>query len=157
MRLQAWRLVQARWAATAFSGDGAQRHGGRWNHPGTALVYTSGTLSLAALEVLANLRRPEILWDFVALPATFDAALCLQLPTEELLPGWNGPTATRATRDIGTRWAQGLSSVALAVPSVVVSIESNYLLNPTHPDFERVAIGSPEPFQLDARLFGEAS
>lgn len=119
------------------------------------MVYASGTLSLAALEILANLRRPDVLWEFVAIPATFDAALCLQLRPEELPSRWNGPAATRATRDLGTRWAQALASVALAVPSVVVPIETNYLLNPVHPDFGQVEIGSSEPFQLDPRLVGD--
>ena len=41
----------------------------------------------------------------------------------------------------------------LRVPSVVVPLESNYVLNPRHPDFApRVAIGPPLPFPFDPRL-----
>lgn len=40
----------------------------------------------------------------------------------------------------------------LEVPSVIVPGESNYLLNPGHPDFEKVVIGEPEGFGFDPRL-----
>ena len=30
--------------------------------------------------------------------------------------------------------------------------ETNYLLNPAHPDFKKVNIGKPEPFAFDPRL-----
>jgi RES domain-containing protein len=40
----------------------------------------------------------------------------------------------------------------LAVPSAIVPRETNYLLNPAHPDFRRLRIGRPEPFSLDPRM-----
>ncbi|MEW6754200.1 MAG: RES domain-containing protein [Candidatus Latescibacterota bacterium] len=46
----AWRIVKAARATDAFSGDGARRAGGRWNHPGTPIMYTAGSLALAALD-----------------------------------------------------------------------------------------------------------
>jgi RES domain-containing protein len=38
------------------------------------------------------------------------------------------------------------------VPSVIVPTEFNYVLNPVHPDFARIRIGTPLPFPFDARL-----
>jgi RES domain-containing protein len=38
------------------------------------------------------------------------------------------------------------------VPSVVVPTENNYLLNPNHPDFAGMRIGTPMPFPFDERL-----
>lgn len=40
----------------------------------------------------------------------------------------------------------------LRVPSVVTVQECNYLLNPAHPDFQRIVIGVGEPVALDRRL-----
>jgi len=40
----------------------------------------------------------------------------------------------------------------LRVPSVIVPAESNFLLNPRHPAFERIEIGPPEELRLDPRL-----
>src|ERR1700736_5127134 len=55
--LRAWRIVKARHAATAFDGEGARLLGGRWNSPGTRMIYTSATGALAALEMLGHLNR----------------------------------------------------------------------------------------------------
>ena len=41
----------------------------------------------------------------------------------------------------------------LVVPSAVIPAEVNYLLNPSHPDFARIRIDSPEPFVFDRRLW----
>ncbi len=49
--IQAWRLIKAEHADDAFAGEGARRGGGRWNSKGVRVVYTSGSLSLATLEV----------------------------------------------------------------------------------------------------------
>lgn len=40
----------------------------------------------------------------------------------------------------------------LRVPSVIVSMESNVLLNPRHPEIARVRISSNEAFRFDSRL-----
>jgi RES domain-containing protein len=40
----------------------------------------------------------------------------------------------------------------LAWPSVIVSGEPNFLLNPAHPDFKKITIGKPERFMFDPRL-----
>jgi RES domain-containing protein len=45
---------------------------------------------------------------------------------------------------IGTEWAKKRSAAALAVPSAVIPVETNYLLNPLHPQFRRIKIGKPE-------------
>ena len=42
-------------------------------------------------------------------------------------------------------------SAVLALPSVITE-ETNYLLNPAHPDFRKITIGKPEPFAFDPRL-----
>jgi len=52
--LTVWRLVTARFADTAFSGDGARLYGGRWNRKGVPLVYAAGSQSLAMLEMLVQ-------------------------------------------------------------------------------------------------------
>jgi len=55
---EAWRIVKAKHAATAFSGEGAAKTGGRWNSRGVPVVYASSTKSLAALETLVHLNPP---------------------------------------------------------------------------------------------------
>ena len=58
---RAWRIIKSRFAAEAFSGEGARLYGGRWNSPGTAMVYTAGSVSLATLELLVHLDNTSVL------------------------------------------------------------------------------------------------
>ena len=52
--LTVWRLVTARFADSAFSGEGARLYGGRWNRKGVPIVYTAGSQSLVMLEILVQ-------------------------------------------------------------------------------------------------------
>jgi RES domain-containing protein len=53
---------------------------------------------------------------------------------------------------LGTVWIKQKISAVLRVPSVVIPRESNYMLNPEHPDFSRIVIEGPLAFQFDLRL-----
>ena len=147
----AFRLVKSRYLASAWDGGGARRAGGRWNSPGVAVVYCSGSLSLALVEVLVHLPA-GLLPAYSAIPVEIDDALVTTLAPGELPAHWRDDPAPQATRTLGDAWVAGQRSAALAVPSVVVPGESNYVLNPAHPDFSRIRIGKPQAFPFDARL-----
>lgn len=53
---------------------------------------------------------------------------------------------------LGTDWLMSRRSVALSVPSAVIPIERNLLLNPRHPGIERVRVVDDTPFTFDPRL-----
>lgn len=61
MTLRAWRILKAKHADQAFTGEGARLHGGRWNTEGAAVIYTSATISLAVLEILVHLESAALL------------------------------------------------------------------------------------------------
>lgn len=147
----AWRIVKEKHAATAFDGEGAWRFGGRWNSQGTRLVYTSGTHSLAVLESLVHL-NPPVHFRYVAIPVHFDAALVQTLPATELPDDWMEQPPSQSTKAIGDLWAKQAPSPVLQLPSVIIPSESNFLLNPAHPDFKDIQIGKPVPFTFDPRL-----
>jgi len=146
---EAWRIVKEKHAATAFSGQGAAKMGGRWNSRGVAVVYTSGTKSLAALETLVHL-NPPVLFRYVAFHIEFDEALVETLDT--LPPDWQAEPAGPSTKVLGDGWVREARSAVLGVPSIIISGEPNYLLNPAHSDFKKIAIGSLEAFAFDPRL-----
>lgn len=147
-----WRLCAAKYAGTAFSGEGAKLYGGRWSPPGCALVYVSESRALAVVEVLANAENPERLTQipWVLVPAELPAAL-VEKPAR-YPESWRKFPHTLATQEFGREWAKELRSAALRVPSAVVPGEFNYLLHPAHPDFKHVKIGKPEAFAFDPRL-----
>jgi hypothetical protein len=61
-----------------------------------------------------------------------------------------------ATRTLGTRWFEEERSVVLSIPSAVIPVAKNFLINPFHPDFRALERGQPVPFSWDARLFQRA-
>lgn len=151
MTRQAWRIVKEKHAATAFDGEGAWRFGGRWNSPGTRVVYTSATLSLAALEILVHL-TPPVTFKFVAIPVEFDDSLVEAVAPASLPADWTLEPPPPSTQKIGNLWVKEMRSVVLALPSAIIPGELNYVLNPFHPEFRKVTVGKAEPFSFDSRL-----
>jgi RES domain-containing protein len=147
---EAWRIVKAKHAATAFTGEGAAKTGGRWNSRGVAVVYVSGTKSLATLENLVHL-NPPVLFKYVSLDVKFDDALVEMFPVKNLPADWRAEPPPPGTRAIGDDWVKTARTAILALPSVITG-ETNYLFNLAHPDFKKVTIGKPEPFVFDPRL-----
>lgn len=146
-----WRVVKRQHATTAFDGKAAQRFGGRWNPPGRPAVYASSTKALAMLEILVHLDVGRPLPDFVAFHFEVDDQLIMELPAR--LPRiWRTADGLLITQQIGDEWLASAHSLALAVPSVVVPEELNYVLNPVHPAFSDLKHGSAHPFTLDSRL-----
>ena len=147
-----WRISQAR--RRAFDGEGARLRGGRWNHPGTPIVYISSSLALAALETLVHLVRFLPLRHLVAVSADIPESVSIVAMRARGLPGgWRASSPPASVADIGTRWAEARESAVLAVPSVIIPQELNYLLNPLHPHFKHIRIGRPEPFYFDPRFW----
>lgn len=151
--LTVWRLTSERHVANAFDGEGARRFGGRWNHPGTPVVYTAATLSLAALELLVHIEVEDVPADRVALAAEIPAGVEVERVGAAGLPAdWRSYPAPEWTKDLGTAWVAAGRTAVLEVPSVIVPRENNYLLNPGHPEIERIVVGQASPFAFDQRL-----
>ena len=148
---EAWRIVKAKHAATAFSGQGAADYGGRWNSRGVAVVYASLTQSLALLEILVHL-NPPVTFRLVAFRLEFDDAWVETFPLQRLPAHWQAEPPPPSTRRIGDRWVREARSPVLALPSAIIPNELNFLLNPAHPDFKQISIRPPEPFAFDPRL-----
>ncbi len=153
--VRTWRLVKSRFAEHAFDGEGSRLYGGRWSSPGFPVVYTSATASLAVLEIFANVQRGDLLASFELLSCDFDDALVFSVEPSELPSNWRQSPAPVRLQEIGDEWLRTAKSVVLQVPSSIIEHESNYLLNPLHPDFKRVKRSAPQPFVIDLRLIKE--
>ena len=147
----AWRLTKTKYLSTAWDGEGAKKAGGRWNSPGVPVVYASGSLSLALVEVLVHLPA-KILPAYSALSLEFDTSLVTVVAPGQLPRNWKDSPPPPTTQGIGDDWVAGGTSAVLRVPSVVVPGEFNFILNPAHRDFGRIRIGTPLPFPFDPRL-----
>jgi RES domain-containing protein len=147
-----FRIAAARFARSrkaAFSGQGGVVASARWHTAGQPIVYTSQSLSLAALEILVHLKQTDDLQPF--------RAFVLEIPDDKILVPRSYPTrwATdyKVSRAFGDSWLKAAERVALRVPSVITPGEWNYLLNPAHPNFSlKWIISGPTSYTFDGRL-----
>jgi RES domain-containing protein len=143
-----WQLVEPE-QLPGLDGEGTRKHGGRWNSPGRPAVYCASSLALAALEVFVNLPRDKRREGKV--PA--QKAVEYDLPDELCqVSGFPGAMPEDKTRPLGDAWLESLECLALSVPSNVVPLEANVVLNPLHADMDKVKVVRIEPFSFDPRL-----
>jgi RES domain-containing protein len=147
-----WRIVKEKHAASAFSGEGARIFEGRWNSAGVRVVYCSEHVSLAALEILVHTQPVTMRDRFRVFRVSWDDGLMAVMELKKLPKGWNTQPPGSNSKQIGDEWIQSGRSVVLAVPSVIVSLERTFLLNPKHRDFARIKIKEQGAFSLDPRL-----
>ncbi len=137
-----------------LSGTGARIYGGRWNHKGTGIIYTSESISLATVEYLVHVP--------LSIAPTNLSLMTLQIPDEvtpkeiimaDLPDNWREYPAPSKLAESGSNWARANESLLFRVPSVVVEYEYNILINPFHPDMKHVTILQVENYKADKRLF----
>ncbi len=150
--MRVWRIASA--AHAACDGEGARRHGSRWTPRGVPAVFTSATLSLAALERFVHTDSDLELVDLVAIPVDIHEDIATEsVDLETLPPDWRSFPAPPTLAAIGDQWFRASRTAVLSVPSVVIPHERNFALNPTHREFAQLAIGRPEPFSFDPRMW----
>ena len=109
MIVTAWRITKRKHARNAFSGEGAREFGGRWNNPGTAVVYTAQSQSLAALEMLVHLDSSELLQKYVLIGVEFDESLIMSVESSALPRHWRSDPPPAEVRSIGDDWVHAAS------------------------------------------------
>lgn len=136
---------------TPDNSEGARLYGGRWNLPGTPVIYASAYRSLAALEVIAH--RKVIPLDFrITVIEVPDTLLIELVELKDLPDGWPEEQSVMDTAAYGTDWARSQRTPILRVPSAAVRAEYNYILNPLHPDFKAIRFEVPDTEHIDRRL-----
>lgn len=146
--MKVWRLTRPEFHP-GLDGEGARLWGGTWNSPGLPMIYCASSLALAALEVLVNLPTSR------RRPGNFPALLALAVDLHPDLvddPGFSAQQEVKESRVTGDAWLRSVSTLALSVPSRVIPLERNILLNPRHPAMAEVKVALTEPFVFDDRL-----
>jgi RES domain-containing protein len=148
-----YRIAQAQHVCD-LTGEGARMYGGRWNPPGIAIVYTSESVALALLEVLANVPHQLIgSCDFRKVVIQIPDSATMQTIAPAALPdGWSRFPHPAYLTKIGAEWVRQGDTLLLKVPSALtVGDGDNYLLNPLHPQASSVSVVRNERFTFDAR------
>jgi RES domain-containing protein len=150
--IRVWRIVHRNNINTAFSGEGSRKRGSRWTSPGHHVVYTSESLSLATLEILVHGVSHSSLKDFVCIWAKIPNKIIEKLAVNQLPGNWRDDPPPLPLQTIGNNWIDSGSSCVLQIPSAIIPIETNFMLNPKHSDFHKIEIGRAENWSMDGRL-----
>jgi RES domain-containing protein len=147
-----YRVVNTRYKDSTLSGIGAEKVGGRWNKVGTRAVYCSENISLALLEYYVHSQNiaylpSRILVAKIVFPDHFNV-----IELEELPEGWNQYPYSSTTTSVFTDLAKDRMMFALRVPSTIVNLEFNLILNPLYKDFGRVEVAEFIALEIDERL-----
>lgn len=125
----------------------------RWNSKGTFVIYTASNRSLACLENVVHRGGEGLNAVFRTMIIEIPNNLDIEVIEQDSLPvGWQDFTMQNWSRRIGDEWVRAETSPILKVPSAIIPMEHNYLINPNHPDFKFIKLISTEKFVFDSRL-----
>ena len=150
-----YRIEREKYLKTTLQGVGASMSKGfRWNGFNTKLVYTSESRALATLEVSMHLDLSEDLptdrfYIEIEIP---DNITILEVKLEDLPEDWNNKPPTITTQTIGDDFVNYNEAAILKVPSSIVNLEYNYLINPNHIDANKIKIISTSEMNFDLRF-----
>lgn len=137
-----------------LTGTGAELAGGRWNHKGARVLYTSDSRALCTAEIAVHTPIGLIPKDYILTTIEIPDELIVELvKTEDLPENWRDFPYTGITQEIEGDFLNKGEFLILKVPSAVVQGDYNYLINPDHKDFKRIKIKNKELFRFDERLF----
>lgn len=147
-----YRVANLKYKDATLTGVGAEKVGGRWNEVGTRAVYCSQNIALALLEYYVHSENiaylpKEILVAKIEFPDDFFINELDELPER-----WNQYPYSSKTTQIFSELAKKRDFFALKVPSTVVPMEHNFILNPLYKDFGKVEIIEFLELPIDDRL-----
>jgi RES domain-containing protein len=149
--MRAFRIADRRFPV--FDGTGARLVGGRWNSPGRPVIYAAETFAGALLEVLVHSILGRVPKTHAVVEITIPDQLSVESFATGLLRGWDAEDQI-VSRWFGDQWLEEKRTAVLLVPSAATrGREHNILLNPEHPEFERITASQPQEVVWDERLF----
>jgi RES domain-containing protein len=154
--MKVYRIGQTKYADD-LRGSGID---GRWNPAGQYMIYTGGSLALSCLEKLAHSSGTSLYaGDFsVTIYHVPDKLQIREITLPQLQKqsaDWHKVINYPITQAIGFDWLRRQETAVLKVPSAIIELEYNYLLNPSHLDFNKITIAEIRLFTFDRRLKGQ--
>lgn len=137
-----------------MTGIGAKKFGGRWNPEGVACLYCSEHLSLAVMEKFVHAQGKTDMVHLATKSFTLPSGIALyKVDVSKLEKDWKNNIAY--TQWLGKQILQDPSYAGFIVPSIIIDIEMNIILNPASKQFARIIPQKEKLFQLDMRLIAK--
>jgi len=141
-----WRISRHR----DLRGAGGLTLAGRWHHAGQPVVYLAESPAAALLEVCVHTVASAVMPTFTLLKIVGPGVTVAEIQRNQLPSDWQAQI--EVTRNLGTQWLRGNSSLLLQVPSVILPETNNYLFNPLHRDAKTFAVVETIEHPFDLRL-----
>lgn len=146
-----WRISKH----SDLGGIGGEKADARWHTAavGKRIVYLAEHPAVALIESLVNLSGiPEAFpRNFQLLKIEADLGVEIEESANGLPTDWRNNLSL--TRRLGDEWLKERRTALLRIPSVPSPQSFNYVLNPLHPDAQKVRIIESTWLPYDERLF----
>lgn len=147
--MEIFRVTEAEYANSLY----ASGWEGRWNQEGQKVIYTASSRSLACLENLVHRRGRGWRADFKVMVIYLPDDLAQERIELDSLPqNWNKQSDISTCQYQGATWYNRASSPVLSVPSAVIPMERNLVINTEHSNSSAIQLIHTEPFYFDPRL-----
>lgn len=151
--MRIFRLCRRPFSRSPLDGRGGLFASGRWHTPRRLVCYASDSLALASLEILVHCEPDLVPGDLVAVEINVPGSVTVEeLDTDVLPRSWRRYPAPASLQRLGNAWLDRNSASVLRVASALVPSESNFLINPAHPDSRKLRVVRKAPFRFDPRL-----
>jgi RES domain-containing protein len=151
--MRIFRLCRRPFSRNPLDGRGGLFASGRWHTPRRLVCYASDSLALASLEILVHCEPDLVPRDLVAVEINVPRGVTVEALGADTLPrNWRPYPAPASLQRLGNGWLDHNSACILRIPSALVPSESNFLINPTHPDGRKLRVVRKAAFQFDPRL-----
>jgi RES domain-containing protein len=146
--MEVFRITSEKWAGVLQSSGSAAR----WNSNGVFVTYAGASRALSSLEMLVHLHGEEIKNQFKVSVIDIPDEIQIEKAGVFYNDDWTEFENYFQSQEVGDEWAKSLRTCVLRVPSAIIKNEYNYLINPQHPDFQKINIKEIEDFHFDLRL-----
>lgn len=127
----------------------------RWNLEAQSVLYAGSSRSLSTLELVVHRGaiKPTSSYKVMVISIADEERLVEQVHIHDLPVNWRTMAAYSTLQEIGSDWYSKQTSLLLKVPSAVIIQEYNYIINVTHPEFDKkVTLVRTEDYFWDGRL-----
>jgi len=135
-----------------LSGAGSAKYGGRWNPKGSYVLYTAATASLAMLEWLAHARDRDMDDVYCIATILLPEGPLQKFSPDQLPDNWKDFPPPPNLQQFGADMIASAQWLGMEMPSVLLSIDYNIILNVHHPLFQQLVIEDICVIKPDNRL-----
>jgi RES domain-containing protein len=147
--MNVFRITTDQWSKSLT----ASGYPARWSAKGRFVIYTAGSRALACLENLVHRSGEGTNALYKVMIIEMPDSISMEVLEESTLKrDWHTIDNYSYCQSLGGKWLNDSASAVLRVPSVVIKKEFNYLINPNHPDFNKIKLAGNEDFDFDKRF-----